>query len=142
MVQAVNTHMKQRLKYGACGASGVRGEHAPMRRSVTIVEENNQKLQKARGMLLMSGSELLDMDYTSALNLFLRMGLKKFFKESFDQDDLEYIVGNYNAKMEITQDEMEEMKNKISSLTEKIKLEEYRKEREQREKAEAESVAK
>jgi hypothetical protein len=134
--------MKQKFKYGAGGANGDRGEHAPMRRSVTIVEENNKQLQKARGILLQMGSDLLDMDYTSALNLFLRMGLKKFFKESFDDDDLDYIVANSRAKMEIRQDQIEEMRNKMASLAESISLEQSRREREQREKAEAKSVAK
>jgi hypothetical protein len=134
--------MKQKLKYGACGSFGVIGEHAPMRRSVTIIEENNKQLQRARGILLQLGNDLLDMDYTSALNLFLRMGLKKFFKESFDEDDLDYIVANSRAKMEIRQDQIEEMKNEMASLAESISLEQSRKEREQREKAEAESVAK
>jgi hypothetical protein len=130
--------MRQRLKYGACGASGVRGENAPMRRSVTIIEENHQMLQKARGMLLMSGHEALDMDYTSALNLFLRMGLKKFFKEPLDDDDLRYLVMNDKAKLEITQDEMDEMKSKMASLVENMLLEESRKAREQK----TENVAK
>ena len=75
------------MKYGACGASGVRGEQAPMRRSVTIIEENHKHIQRARGMLLLGGATGgLDMDFTTALNLFLRMGLKKFFKDSLDDD--------------------------------------------------------
>ena len=86
----------------------------------------------------MSGHEALDMDYTSALNLFLRMGLKKFFKEPLDDDDLRYLVMNDKAKLEITQHEMDEMKSKMASLVENMLLEESRKAREQK----TENVAK
>ena len=44
-------------------------------------------------MLLLGGATGgLDMDFTTALNLFLRMGLKKFFKDSLDDDDIEYLA--------------------------------------------------
>ena len=52
----------------------------------------------------------LDMDYTTALNLFLCKGLKEFFKDSLDDDDLRYLVANDKAKLEITLDHLEEMK--------------------------------
>ncbi|HEY6756723.1 MAG TPA: hypothetical protein VI037_04980 [Nitrososphaera sp.] len=135
--------MRQKYKYGACGVIGVRGEKAPMRRSVTIIEENHKHIQRARGMLLLGGATGgLDMDFTTALNLFLRMGLKKFFKDSLDDDDIEYLATNDKAKMEITQDELDEIKKKMSKFAEDMRLDEYRRERDQREKAEAESVAK
>lgn len=114
-----------------------------MRRSVTIIEENHKHIQRARGMLLLGGATGgLDMDFTTALNLFLRMGLKKFFKDSLDDDDIEYLATNDKAKMEITQDELDEIKKKMSKFAENMRLDEYRRERDQREKAEAESVAK
>lgn len=56
------------------------------------------------------GAGSLDMDYTTALNLFLCKGLKEFFKDSLDDDDLRYLVANDKAKLEITLDHLEEMK--------------------------------
>ena len=114
--------MRQKYKYGACGASGVRGEKAPMRRSVTIIEENNKHIQRAEACSYWVVQRAARHGLYYCAQSLSTNGLKKFFKDSLDDDDIEYLATNDKAKMEITQDELDEMKKKMSKFAEDMRL--------------------
>jgi hypothetical protein len=94
------------------GASGARGEQKKMRRSITVIEKNHKALLKARGELM----ALLetDADYTTSLNLFLELGLKRYNSRTLSEDEKRIILGylaDENLRNEARLDDLTEWFN-------------------------------
>ena len=53
------------------------GERKRMRRSLTITDENDKKVQNTRSLFL-DGQFPLDLDYTTTVNIFIELGHKLF----------------------------------------------------------------
>jgi hypothetical protein len=61
-----------------------------MRRSITVTEKNHRALLKARGEI-MSLMEV-DADYTTSLNLFLELGLRRYDSRALSEDEMRIII--------------------------------------------------
>ena len=92
--------------------SGASGEESKLRRSVTIQDNLNRDLLTARGQIM---SKLtMDIDYTTALNIFLEIGLLRYFSAQLTQKEVSVISKNLfdeNLKKEAKLDELTEMFN-------------------------------
>jgi hypothetical protein len=91
--------------------SGANGEDK-LRRSVTIQVNLNQDLLTARGQIM--STLRMDIDYTTALNIFLEIGLKKYFSAKLTQEEMQVILkhlSDENLKKEGKLDELTEMFN-------------------------------
>ena len=103
---------KIKLKNENIKLSGASGEENKMRRSVTIQDKLNQELLTARGQIM--SKLIVDIDYTTALNIFLEIGLKKYFSAQLTQDDVQVMVKHLwdtNLKKEAKLDELTETFN-------------------------------
>jgi len=72
-VSASNTCVSETHQYEWCN-----GKMPKVRRSLTIVAENDDGIQNIRGMFLGLRSMPVDIDYTSAINMILELGRKLF----------------------------------------------------------------
>jgi hypothetical protein len=88
------------------------GEEKKLRRSVTIQDNLNKDLLTARGQIM---SKLtLDIDYTTTLNIFLEIGLKRYFSGQLTQEEVKVItkyLWDENLKKEAKIDELTETFN-------------------------------
>jgi hypothetical protein len=92
--------------------SGASGEENKLRRSVTIQDTLNKDLLTARGQIM--SKLIVDIDYTTALNIFLEIGLLRYFSGELTQKEVS-VISKYlfdeNLKKEAKLDELTEMFN-------------------------------
>ena len=105
--------MVQKNKYNNSvkRVSGASGE-GKLRRSVTIQDNLNENLLTARGQIM--SAFRMDIDYTTALNIFLEIGLKQYFSAKLTQEEMQVILkhlSDENLKKEAKLDELTEMFN-------------------------------
>ena len=67
-----------------------RGENSKLRRSVTIADSLDKKLIQARAQLMLMIQR--DMEYTPALNMFLEIGLDRYFSGQMTQQEMRTII--------------------------------------------------
>ena len=98
---------------GVCGAVGARGERKKLRRSITITDKNHKNLLKARAQIMTNIGA--DPDYTTALNMFLEIGLNRLLTLQLNLEETG-IIARYlideNLQEQSVMDLMLEIQNK------------------------------
>ena len=91
----------------------VSGKMPKVRRSLTITEENDIKVQNARSMFLALRRYPIDMDYTSMVNLLLEIGYKLFItdwhkeeKASVDSNEIIHSIVKHATDVALKEDAM------------------------------------
>jgi hypothetical protein len=110
--------MTKRVKYGACGVTGGNGASGAsgdkkMRRSITVTENNHKGLLRARGELM--SLLQVDADYTTSLNMFLELGLRRYNSRQLSPEEMRVIteyLADENLRSEGCMDELTDLVNK------------------------------